>query len=456
MVFVNRCSRTRRFLLASAAVIAAQLGCTRINPEELSAQHPGAPVVLISIDTLRADRLPIYGYRKGSTPVMDRLAREGIVFDDVYSHTPLTLPSHASLFTGLLPTRHGVRDNIGYTLTAKSGTLASRFKAAGYATGAAVSAYVLRHQTGIADGFDFFDDAIEVAGTGDSLADTQRDGRLTVDALGRLARSSGRLEGVRVSSPLRAAHAVFTAAGLSHAATPTMARLRMPTNSSGGCSIGSRRVDGSTAPSSRSCPTTAKGSAITASPSTGSCCTVKRCRCRGSCGCRAAAAPDGTSPVRSASWMSRRRCSIWPASTPAALDGQTVRSALATNARVDRSVYSETFYPRLHLGWSDLASATEQKFRYIRRPIPELYDLSNDPGERQNLAASRARNGERAGGMDRTDDGRREARGAGRRARGRPRAAEVAGIHRRRPARRCRRLRRRCPIRRIASRRSRR
>jgi arylsulfatase A-like enzyme len=97
------------------------------------------------------------------------------VFDDVYCHAPLTLPSHASLFTGLLPTRHGVRDNIGYTLPSKIGTLASRFKAAGYATGAAVSAYVLRHQTGIADGFDFYDDAIEVTGTGDSLADTQRD-----------------------------------------------------------------------------------------------------------------------------------------------------------------------------------------------------------------------------------------------------------------------------------------
>src|SRR5262245_66361154 len=119
MTFLSRFSQIRRSLLASAAVIAVQLGCTRTRPEVLSAQHHGAPVVVISIDTLRADRLPIYGYRKGSTPVMDRLAREGIVFDDVYSHTPLTLPSHASLFTGLLPTPHGLRYNIGYTLTAK-------------------------------------------------------------------------------------------------------------------------------------------------------------------------------------------------------------------------------------------------------------------------------------------------------------------------------------------------
>src|SRR5207253_2177753 len=85
--------------------------------------------------------------------------------------------------TGLLPLHSGVRDNIGYTLRAGEPTLAVRFKAAGYATGAAISAYVLRHQTGIAQGFDFFDDDIEIAGTGESLSDTQRDGRLTVDAL---------------------------------------------------------------------------------------------------------------------------------------------------------------------------------------------------------------------------------------------------------------------------------
>ena len=74
----------------------------------------------------------------------------------------MTLPSHTSLLTGLLPLRHGVRDNIGYSVRTSERTLASRFKAAGYATGAAVSAFVLRHQTGIGLGFDFFDDLIEV------------------------------------------------------------------------------------------------------------------------------------------------------------------------------------------------------------------------------------------------------------------------------------------------------
>ena len=84
-----------------------------------------APVVLISIDTLRADRLPVYGYQAGSTPALDALAREGIVFEDVYSHCPLTLPAHASLFTGLLPPRHGVRDNMGFELVGARRTLAT-------------------------------------------------------------------------------------------------------------------------------------------------------------------------------------------------------------------------------------------------------------------------------------------------------------------------------------------
>ena len=159
--------------LLAALALAALAACGRgTRTAAIPERFPGAPVILISIDTLRADHLPLYGYRNGSTPTLDRLGREGIVFEDLYSHCPLTLPSHASLVTGLLPFHHGVRDNIGYSVRADERTLAVRFKSAGYATGAAVSAFVLRHQTGIGRGFDFFDDRIEVAGTGESLSDS--------------------------------------------------------------------------------------------------------------------------------------------------------------------------------------------------------------------------------------------------------------------------------------------
>src|SRR5439155_16647262 len=70
--------------------------------------------------------------------------------------------------------------------------------------------------------------------------------------------------------------------------------------------------------------------------------------------------------------------------------GRSVKPSIDTRLPIERDVYSESLYPRLHFGWSDLASVTDQKHRYIRAPTPELYDVSTDPGERQNLAGSRA------------------------------------------------------------------
>ena len=98
-------------------VLTLAAGCgpkARPTPE-----FPGAPVVLISIDTLRADHLPAYGYSRVETPNIDALQRDAIVFENAYSHSPLTFPSHASLLTGLLPPEHGVRNNIGYKLDAR-------------------------------------------------------------------------------------------------------------------------------------------------------------------------------------------------------------------------------------------------------------------------------------------------------------------------------------------------
>src|SRR5437660_8520827 len=78
--------------------------------------YPNAPVILISIDTLRADHLPAYGYKGVDTPNIDRLRDDAVLFTHAYSHVPLTLPSHVSLLTGELPPDNGVRNNIGFTL----------------------------------------------------------------------------------------------------------------------------------------------------------------------------------------------------------------------------------------------------------------------------------------------------------------------------------------------------
>ena len=145
-----------RLLLASLTLAA---GCRQGAPP--SPTFPGAPVILISIDTLRADHLPAYGYSKVETPHLDALQRDSLLFENAYSHCPLTLPSHLSILTGLLPAEHGVRANLGYHFDGSAHpTLARILRTNGYATGAAVSTYVLRAATGISESLDFFDDAV--------------------------------------------------------------------------------------------------------------------------------------------------------------------------------------------------------------------------------------------------------------------------------------------------------
>src|SRR5262249_7010309 len=109
-----------------------------------------------------------------------------------YSQCPLTLPSHASLFTGLLPPRTGVRDNMGFRLKAGRKTLAERFKAAGWRTGGAISAVVLRNETGVGRGFDFYEDALTTEGGEEALGAMRRDGALAVEALSRFVAEAPR------------------------------------------------------------------------------------------------------------------------------------------------------------------------------------------------------------------------------------------------------------------------
>ncbi len=115
-------------------------------------------LLLISVDTLRADRLSCYGYRGNRTSNIDRWASEGIRFENVYSEVPLTLPSHCTLLTGTLPFYHGVRDNVGFVLPESQITLAEILRNRGYATGAFIGAYVLASRFGTRQGFDTFDE----------------------------------------------------------------------------------------------------------------------------------------------------------------------------------------------------------------------------------------------------------------------------------------------------------
>ena len=127
----------------------------------------------------------MYGYAGVETPVLSAFRKEAILFERAYSHVPLTLPSHGSIFTGTLPAVHGLRDNLGYTLNPKVPTLAELLKTNGYATGGAISSIVLNGGSGIGRGFDFYEDTVEPKEANQALSRVQRSGAETEQLLAR-------------------------------------------------------------------------------------------------------------------------------------------------------------------------------------------------------------------------------------------------------------------------------
>jgi arylsulfatase A-like enzyme/Flp pilus assembly protein TadD len=165
---------------AGAVCLAALLlaGCGAGSPKA-PARQPN--VLLVTIDTLRADHVGAYGAATGATPNIDRLAREGTRFESAISSVPLTLPSHATILTGLLPTRHGVRNNGAGALAPGNTTLAEAFAARGYATGAFVGSFVLDRRYGLDQGFSVYDDEIDRDSTVAGALEAERDGAAVTD-----------------------------------------------------------------------------------------------------------------------------------------------------------------------------------------------------------------------------------------------------------------------------------
>ena len=120
-------------------------------------------VILVTVDTLRADKVGCYGNPSVRTPAMDALAAGGIRFENCISQTPLTLPSHTTILTGTLPPFHGVRDNGGFVVPPELVTMAETFKARGYDTAAFVAAYVLDSKWGLDQGFDTYFDKFDLS-----------------------------------------------------------------------------------------------------------------------------------------------------------------------------------------------------------------------------------------------------------------------------------------------------
>jgi arylsulfatase A-like enzyme/tetratricopeptide (TPR) repeat protein len=163
------------FLVLGAALVLAT-SCRAGRESSVPATPPN--IVLITIDTLRADRIG-----RGFTPAIDRLAANGVRFDNARTTVPLTLPSHVSIMTGLLPVAHGVRDNgVVFAPQPSAPTLARRLRDAGYRTGAFVGAYVLDRRFGLVDGFDTYDDRVRRQPGEGARLEAERPGGEVVDA----------------------------------------------------------------------------------------------------------------------------------------------------------------------------------------------------------------------------------------------------------------------------------
>ena len=149
-----------RWNQAAAAAFAGLLLAAAAPPAKAPSRPAGAgrDVVLITIDTLRADAMGFAGNKRSQTPVLDRLAAQGRVFTNAHAHNVVTLPSHVNILTGLYPFQHGVRENSGFRLSASVPTLATVLHGAGFATGAFVGAFPLDSQFGLDRGFDVYDD----------------------------------------------------------------------------------------------------------------------------------------------------------------------------------------------------------------------------------------------------------------------------------------------------------
>ncbi len=137
------------------------LALTLISGPAAGAVRRDLNVLLITIDTIRADRVGCYGYAAAGTPNLDRLAAEGVRFANAYAQVPLTLPSHCSIMTGTYPPDHLVRNNGTYSLGSGLPTLAGTLKARGYTTAAFVASFTLDSRFGLARGFDLYDDGVQ-------------------------------------------------------------------------------------------------------------------------------------------------------------------------------------------------------------------------------------------------------------------------------------------------------
>lgn len=382
----------RRFVWAAAA-LAALVGLGWFGVQRSGLTRPPTSVLLISVDTLRADRLGSYGYAAARTPHIDALAARGLRFSQATTVVPLTLPAHTSLMTATFPPFHGVRDNGGFYVDDAQTTLAEVLHAQGYRTGGFVGAFVLDRRWGIAQGFDHYVDDFDLSrfDMTAGLDAAQRPGREVVDAaLAWLAQPDPApfFAWVHLYDP----HSPY--------APPEPHRSQFPATLQGAydgevaeadTQIGrlvsalrdSGRLD-STLVVVVSDHGEALGEhgeqqhgffiydAVTQVP-----------LIMAGPGIEARVVPE---QVRIVDVMPTVLDALH-LTGPSAMQGQSLLPLMRGDS-LNLLAYSETYYPRYHYGWSELTSIRDGQYKFIAAPRRELYDVTADPHETQDLSAA--------------------------------------------------------------------
>jgi arylsulfatase A-like enzyme/Flp pilus assembly protein TadD len=357
-------------------------------------------VLLITIDTLRADALGCYGGR-AATPNLDRLASLGVRFDFAHAHAVVTLPSHASILTGLYPTQHGIHENTGYRLAAGIPTLASRLKPLGFATGAFVGAFPVDSRFGLNAGFDVYDDRYP----GTSMTSEFRLPERRADAVVHvatqwIAAQQGRwFAWVHVFDP----HAPYTPPppfDRQYASRPYLGEVAWTDSALGPLF---QTVAGLNVRPTLVVVTGDHGEALGdhgeethglfAYEST-----LRVPLIVAQLGSRsgrwdipmsgATTAKDGrvlSSPVRHVDLVPTALDALGIA-TPPDLPGRSLLPGAASATDAERASYFKALSASLNRGWAPLRGVLQGRDKFIELPIPELYDLRTDTGEQTNLA----------------------------------------------------------------------
>lgn len=378
------------------ALACASAGCHRSPAAKPLARH----LVLVTIDTLRADRLGVYGTKDVETPRLDRIALEGAMAPEATAHVPLTRPSHVTLFTGQLPTQTGIRDNISPAIVPETRLLTEVLKRAGFVTGAFVSSVVLDASSGLNRGFDAYAATFEGDRAAAQFLNTlQKKGDVTTrEALSWL-------EGV--AKPNAEAPRLFLWLHLYDPHDPYEPPEPYATRYAGRLYDGEvawcdelvgRLDDGLSRLGLRGdtllLVTSDHGEGLGEHGETLHGFFAYQTTLRIPFVIRGPGIPAGT---RVASTL--RLVDVFPTvldllGVPAPQAAHFAGTSLAPVLRGETKVaepltYAESLVPLLHFGWSDLRVVREGRWKYIQAPRAELYDLETDPAELENLVATR-------------------------------------------------------------------